>query len=77
MTALISGIKTTPVLVPFKRPPVTASGSVSELPLVLLDLETDAGLIGRAYLFVFQKSHVKADHGLCGCDRRTDTGYER
>ena len=63
MTALISGIKTTPVLVPFKRPPVTASGSVSELPLVLLDLETDAGLIGRAYLFVFQKSMLKPTMG--------------
>ena len=63
MTALISGIKTTPVLVPFKRPPVTASGSVSELPLVLLDLETDAGLIGRAYLFVFLKSMLKPTIG--------------
>jgi L-alanine-DL-glutamate epimerase-like enolase superfamily enzyme len=71
MTAVISGIKTTPVIVPFRRPPVTASGAVNELPLVLLDLETDAGLIGRAYLF------VKADHGLCGCDRRAGTGYER
>ena len=59
MTAVISGIKTTPVLVPFRRPPVTASGSVNEFPLVLLDLETDAGLIGRAYLFAFKKSMLK------------------
>ena len=59
MTASIVGIKTTPVLVPFKRPPVTASGAINELPLVLLDLETDAGLIGRAYLFVFLKSMLK------------------
>ena len=63
MTALISGIKTTPVVVPFKRPPVTASGAVNELPLVLLDLETDAGLIGRAYLFVFLKSMLKPTMG--------------
>ena len=30
MTAVISGIKTTPVLVPFRRPPITASGAVNE-----------------------------------------------
>ncbi|GIT54302.1 MAG: mandelate racemase [Pseudomonadota bacterium] len=59
MTAVISAIKTTPVLVPFKRPPVTASGSVNELPLVLLDVETDAGITGHAYLFVFLPSMLK------------------
>ena len=47
------------MVVPFKRPPVTASGTVNELPLVLIDLETDVGLIGRAYLFVFLKSMLK------------------
>ena len=63
MTVVISGIKTTPVLVPFRRSPVTASGAINELPLVLLDLETDAGLIGRAYLFVFLKSMLKPTMG--------------
>ena len=38
MAAVISGIKTTPVLVPFKRPPVTASGAVNELSLQILSL---------------------------------------
>lgn len=56
---VITNIKTTPVLVPFRYPPVTASGAVSELPLVLLDVETDVGLTGHAYLFVFLKGMLK------------------
>ena len=53
MAIVISNIKTTPVVVPFRHPPVTASGAIGELPLVLLDVETDVGLTGHAYLVVF------------------------
>jgi mandelate racemase len=42
---------------------VTASDDISELPLVLLDVETDAGLTGHAYLFVFLKSMLKPTIG--------------
>ncbi len=59
MAIVISNIKTTPVLVPFRHPPVTASGAIGELPLVLLDVETDVGVTGHAYLFVFLKSMLK------------------
>jgi mandelate racemase len=41
------------VLVPFKRPPVSASGGIPAAALVLVDLETDAGIIGRSYVFGF------------------------
>ena len=60
---VITNIKTTPVLVPFRYPPVTASGAISELPLVLLDVETNIGLTGHAYLFVFLKGMLKPTIG--------------
>ena len=60
---VITNIKTTPVLVPFRYPPVTASGAISELPLVLLDVETNVGLTGHAYLFVFLKGMLKPTIG--------------
>ena len=63
MAIVISNIKTTPVVVPFRHPPVTASGAIGELPLVLLDVETDVGLPGHAYLFVFLKSMLKPTVG--------------
>jgi mandelate racemase len=41
------------VLVPFKRPPASASGALPEAALVLIDLATEDGLTGRSYLFAF------------------------
>jgi mandelate racemase len=40
-------------MVPFKRPPVSASGGIPAAALVLIDLETDAGVTGRSYVFGF------------------------
>ncbi len=47
------------VLVPMQRPPLTASGALPGAALVLLDLHTDAGLTGRAYLFAFSETMLK------------------
>ena len=41
------------VLAPMKRPLATGSGSVSQAPLALVDLECDSGVIGSAYVFCF------------------------
>jgi mandelate racemase len=41
------------VLVPIHRPPVSASGAIPRAALVLFDLETDAGITGRSYVFGF------------------------
>jgi len=49
----IRHIRARPVLVPFKRPPVAASGTLPRAALVLIDLQTDEGIIGRSYVFVF------------------------
>jgi mandelate racemase len=49
----LRALRARPVLVPFKRPPVSASGAIPKAALVLFDLETDAGVIGRSYVFAF------------------------
>jgi len=41
------------VLVPLKRPPVSASGGIPAAALVLIDLETDGGITGHSYVFAF------------------------
>jgi mandelate racemase len=41
------------VNVPLAHPHPTASGVVESAPLVLLDLETDQGLVGRSYVFCY------------------------
>jgi mandelate racemase len=47
----IRGIRVRAVAAPVKRPLATSTGLVGEAALLLLDLETDAGITGRAYLF--------------------------
>ena len=55
----VRGIRVRCVAAPMKRPLATATGAVSVAPLVLLDLETDAGITGRAYLFALGQAHLK------------------
>ena len=47
----IRGIRARPVAAPLKRRLPTSTGTVAEAALLLLDLETDAGITGRSYLF--------------------------
>ena len=49
----IQAVRTTPVIVPLARPIATASGSVENAPLILIDMETREGVTGRAYLFSY------------------------
>lgn len=49
----ITSIRTTPVLAPLPRPVRTASGTIDQFPLVLIDVSTDAGVVGRAYAQVY------------------------
>ena len=49
----IRSLRATPVNVPLARPHPTASGVVGTAPLVLVDLETDQGLTGYAYVFCY------------------------
>jgi mandelate racemase len=49
----VRGLRARPVMVPFKRPPISASGGLPRAALVLVDLLTEEGITGRAYLFGF------------------------
>ena len=64
----LRALRARPVLVPIKRPPVSASGAIPRAALVLFDLETDEGVTGRSYVFGFApwtlSSIVGCAHGL-------------
>jgi len=54
----ITGVRVRGVAVPMKRPLVTSIATVGVAPLLLVDLETDAGIVGRSYLFALAKHHL-------------------
>src|SRR5262245_57458739 len=56
----IQSIQVRAVAVPMKRPLQTSIAAVSVAPLLLIDLQTDAGIVGRSYLFSPAKPHVAA-----------------
>ena len=47
------------VAAPMSLPLRTSSGAITTAPLVLLDLNTNEGIIGRSYLFAVNKSNLK------------------
>ena len=47
----IRAVRARAVAAPMKRPLATSTGTVGEAALLLIDLETDAGITGRTYLF--------------------------
>ncbi len=47
----IRSLRLRTAVVPMKRPVATSIATVSAAPLVLIDLQTNAGITGRAYLF--------------------------
>jgi mandelate racemase len=56
----IRGVRTTPVLAPMKFALGTSAARVTEAPLLLIDLETEEGIIGRTYLFCYRPSGARA-----------------
>src|ERR1700676_2247452 len=52
------------VNVPLPKPLLTAGGSVTSAPLVLIDLETSAGDGGRASLFSYTELALRATRAL-------------
>jgi mandelate racemase len=51
-TLKVRDIRVRAVEAPLKRPLKTSIATVSVAPLLLIDLQTDGGIIGRSYLFV-------------------------
>jgi len=54
----IRAIKARAVSAPMKRPLSTSTGQVASAALLLLDLETDQGIVGRSYLFAIGKQNL-------------------
>ena len=55
----IQSISVRAVTVPMRRPLKTSTGAVSVAPLLLVDLKTSGGIVGRSYLFAISKAHLK------------------
>jgi mandelate racemase len=55
----IQSVKVRAVIVPMRRPLQTATGAVAGAPLVLLDMKTSGGIVGRSYLFAISKAHLR------------------
>jgi mandelate racemase len=55
----ISSLRVRPVLAPMRIPLHTATGAIETAPLVLIDLHTDAGIVGRSYLFAVGRHNFR------------------
>ena len=55
----IRSISARAVAVPMRRPLQTSTGAVSVAPLVLLDMKTSGGIVGRSYLFAISRNHLR------------------
>ena len=49
-TLTIQNIVARPVLLPLERPVVARIATITEWPLILIDLYTEQGIVGRSYL---------------------------
>ena len=54
----ITNIRIRPVAAPMKRPLATSVATLTASALLLIDLETDAGIVGRSYLFGMGKQNL-------------------
>jgi mandelate racemase len=59
MKLRIKSVRVRAVAAPMKRPLATSTGAVSVAPLLLIDLHTDAGIVGRSYLFAIGRNNLK------------------
>jgi len=57
--AIIKNFRIRTVKAPLDKPHKTASGTIETAPLVLLDVETDAGITGSSYVFVYTPMALK------------------
>lgn len=58
-TPEIRGVRARAVVVPLARPVKNAFGIIEAAPLVLIDVATDQGVTGRAYIFGYSKLTLK------------------
>jgi len=56
---VLESITARPVLVPLNRKLYTGSGGIEQAPLVVIDLATRSGVVGRSYLFAIGAVNLK------------------
>jgi len=56
----VRGVRCEGVLVPLRIPLGTSAATVREAPLLLAELQTEEGIIGRCYLFGYTPSGTRA-----------------
>jgi mandelate racemase len=56
----IRSIKARAIVAPIARPVKNAFGVIEAAPMVLIDVETDSGVTGHAYIFAYTKLTLKA-----------------
>ena len=62
----VHAIRATPVEVPLNFVLGTGQGAFRQAPLLLIDLETEEGVTGRAYLFCYLRAAAPAIMSLLG-----------
>ena len=55
----VKGVRARPVVVPLKRPIVSKVGLFREWPMILIDLDTNEGVVGRSYLEPYLKQSLR------------------
>jgi mandelate racemase len=54
------GVNVRPVLVPLRRPVVSKVGRFDQWPIILIDIETEEGIVGRSYLEPYLKGAARS-----------------
>ncbi len=71
---IITSLTARAVNVPLDYPVRTSVGTVAAAPLVLIDIGTDAGIVGRSYLFTYTPLALAATRELLGALGEALTG---
>ena len=59
MKLRLKAVRVRAVAAPMKRPLAASTGAISVAPLLLIDLQTDGGIVGRSYLFGIGRHNLK------------------
>ena len=70
----VRAIRATPVEVPPNFMLGTSQGAFRQVPLLLIDLETEEGVTGRSYLFCYLRAAARAIISLLGDVERVIKG---
>jgi len=62
----VRALRCTPVEVPMKHVLGTSRAAIRAAPLMLIDLETEEGIVGRAYLFCYLRAAAAGIAGMLG-----------